>query len=213
MDYRPLGQTGLQLSALGFGGAPLGGVFGPIHEAEAIRTVHRALDLGVNFFDSSPYYGAGEAERVLGRALQGVAREKFVVSTKVGRYGIVGGRQTFDFSAVHVRRSVDENLGRLGLDAVDLLLCHDIEHVALPQICEETLPALRGVVREGKARFIGVSGLPFKAFRDVLSRSDVDVILSYYRHSLLNDDLRAVLPGFAKRGVGVIFAAPLAMGL
>ena len=87
MEYRVLGQTGLQVSALGYGASPLGSVFRPIDEAEGIRTVHTAIDLGINFIDVSPYYGLTKAETVLGEALATLPRDGYILATKVGRYG------------------------------------------------------------------------------------------------------------------------------
>src|SRR5438876_1718298 len=112
MIYRALGNTGLQVSALSYGASPLGSVFRAIDEAEGIRTIHTALDLGINFIDVSPYYGMTRAEAVLGRALATVRRDRYILATKVGRYG----ENEFDFSAARVTRSVDESLERLGVD-------------------------------------------------------------------------------------------------
>src|SRR2546421_4510937 len=109
MQYQPLGRTGLKVSKLGFGASPLGGVFGEIDEAEGIRAVHAAIDLGINLFDVSPYYGFTWAESVLGRALKTIPRDRFILATKVGRYG----QSEFDFSAARVARSIDESLARL----------------------------------------------------------------------------------------------------
>src|SRR4051812_34337649 len=107
MHYRPLGRTGLHVSVLGFGASPLGGVFGAIDESECRRAVHAALDLGINFIDVAPYYGATKAETVLGRALKGVKRDRYFLATKVGQYG----DGEFDFSAARVTRSLDESCG------------------------------------------------------------------------------------------------------
>src|SRR5215213_3667297 len=87
MEYRALGHTGLKVSALSFGGSSLGGVFHNINEADGIRTVHVALDGGVNFIDTSPYYGITRAETVLGKALKEIARDRYLLATKVGQYG------------------------------------------------------------------------------------------------------------------------------
>ena len=138
MQYRWLIPTMPQVSSLGFGASPLGGVFGDVDETEAVATVHAAIDQGVNFFDVSPYYGLTKAETVLGRALQTVSRDEFLVATKVGRYGDA----EFDFSARSVTRSVDDSLKRLNVDYIDLIQCHDIEFGSLDQIVEETIPAL-----------------------------------------------------------------------
>jgi len=211
MEIRPLGRTGLQVSILAYGASPLGSVFRSIDEGEGIRTVHTALDLGINSIDVSPYYGLTKAETVLGRALQGVPRDRYVLATKVGRYG--ADAPDFDFSAARVTQSVDESLQRLGVEYVDLIQCHDIEFGDLNQIVEETLPALEKVRAAGKARFIGITGYPLKAFREVLSRAAVDTILSYCRYSLNDTSLESLLPFLEEKGVGIISASPLSMGL
>ena len=210
MQYRTLGKTGLRVSALGFGASPLGGVFGPVEQEDATRAVRTALDLGVNVFDVSPYYGETKAETVLGRALEGVPRDRYVLATKVGRYGA----DDFDFSAGRVTRSVDESLRRLRADYVDLIQCHDIEFGSLDRIVGETLPALRRVREQGKARFVGVTGLPLAVFPRVLDRADdVDVVLSYCHYALNDDTLAGLLPYLRQKNVGVISASPLGMGL
>jgi L-galactose dehydrogenase len=209
MRYRPLGKTGLQVSILGFGASPLGGVFGAIDEAEGIRAVHAAFDLGINFVDVSPYYGLTKAETVLGKALRQRPRDSYILATKVGRYGDA----EFDFSAARVVRSAEESLRRLQVETIDLLQCHDIEFGALDQIVEETLPALRKVVEQGKARFLGITGLPLKIFPYVLERTEVDTVLSYCHYTLNDTSLETLLPTLEQKGVGILNAAPLAMGL
>lgn len=209
MRYRPLGKTGLQVSILGFGASPLGGVFGAIDEAEGIRAVHAAFDLGINFVDVSPYYGLTRAETVLGKALRQRPRDSCILATKVGRYGDA----EFDFSAARVARSVEESLRRLQVETIDLLQCHDIEFGSLDQIVEETLPALRKVVEQGKARFLGITGLPLKIFPYVLDRTEVDTVLSYCHYTLNDTSLETRLPYLEQKSVGIINAAPLAMGL
>ena len=210
MQYRTLGKTGLRVSALGFGASPLGGVFGPVEQEDATRAVRAALDRGVNVFDVSPYYGDTKAETVLGNALAGVARDGYCLATKVGRYG----PDDFDFSAGRVTRSVDESLRRLRVDHVDLIQCHDIEFGSLDQIVGETLPALRRVREQGKARFVGITGLPLAIFPRVLDRTDdVDVVLSYCHYALNDDTLAGLLPYLRQKDVGIISASPLGMGL
>eukprot|EP00271_Cylindrocystis_brebissonii_P013533 TRINITY_DN33424_c0_g1_i1.p1 TRINITY_DN33424_c0_g1~~TRINITY_DN33424_c0_g1_i1.p1 ORF type:complete len:320 (+),score=64.46 TRINITY_DN33424_c0_g1_i1:220-1179(+) len=213
LPRRVLGRTGLELSILGFGASPLGNVFGNINEEEGIAAVHLAVELGINFFDVSPFYGGTLAEQVLGKALKTLPRESFFLSTKVGRYG----PESFDFSAERVTRSVDESLARLNVQHIDIIQCHDIEFGSLDQIVSETLPALKKLKEAGKVRFIGITGLPLKIFREVLTRAPpglVDVVLSYCHNSLndtsLVDDL---LPFLEAQGVGVISASPLSMGL
>ncbi len=209
MEYRALGSTGLQVSLLSYGASPLGGVFRDIDHKEGIRTVHAALDLDVNFIDVSPYYGLTKAEAVLGQALKGIPRDKYLLATKVGRYG----EAEFDFSPARVARSLDDSLQRLGLDYVDLIQCHDIEFVPLQPLIDHTLPALRRLQAAGKARFVGVTGLPLRALRTVSEQAPLDTILSYCQFALNNAALQADLPFYRQRGVGVINASPLSMGL
>lgn len=209
MNYRRLGETELFVSQIGFGGSPLGDVFGKTDPAEATRAVHRAIDLGVNYFDVSPYYGLTLAEERLGNALAG-ARKNIILGTKCGRYG----RDSFDFSAARVTQSIDESLSRLRTDYVDLYLAHDIEFGSLEQIVSETLPALRAVQQAGKARYIGVSGYPLRMLKSVAEQKHVDAILSYCHYNLLTTDLDTDLGPFATaRKIGLINASPLHMGL
>ncbi len=211
MEFRTLGKTGLSVSALSLGASPFGGVFGDVGYADCKRCLDTALDLGINLIDCSPYYGLTKAETMLGRTLEGVVRDKYILATKVGRYG--ADAPDFDFSAERVTRSVDESLSRLGLDYVDIIQCHDIEFGDLNQIVEETLPALREVVQAGKARFVGITGLPLKVFREVIARAQVDTILSYCRYSLNDTGLENLLPALEEQNIGIISASPLSMGL
>lgn len=207
MQYKPLGSTGLKVSELGFGGSPLGEEFGPVEPGEAVRAVHYAIDQGINFFDVAPYYGRTLAEERLGAALQG-RRHQVVLATKCGRYDV----DRFDFSADRVRSSIDESLKRLRTDYVDLLQAHDIEFGDARQIVEETIPAMREIQRQGKARFIGLSGLQLRMLRSVASQAKVDTILSYCRYNLMAEHLDEMLTPFAKEnGIGLINASPLHM--
>jgi L-galactose dehydrogenase len=208
MEYRPLGRTGLEVSAIGYGAASLGGVYGDIDEATGLRAVRTALDLGVTLIDVSPYYGLTVAETVLGKALVGVPRDSYVLATKVGRYGL----DSFDFSAERVRHSVDESLRRLGVDHIDLIQCHDIEFGDLDQVVHETVPALRALITTGKVRFVGVTGYPLGALDHVVREVDVDTVLTYCRYNLQDQSLVRWLPHFAEQGLGVINASVLAMG-
>src|SRR5437868_637099 len=168
MQFRPLGRTGLELSWLSFGASSLGQEFRPVDVNEALRAARVALDLGMNFIDTSPYYGRGLSECLLGIALRDVPRDRYYLGTKLGRYAPAH----FDFSARRVVESVDVSLQRLGVEYLDIILCHDIEFAPLSGIIEETLPALRRVQQQGKVRFVGVSGYPMAMFRHVLDRTD-----------------------------------------
>ncbi len=208
MRLRQLGRTGLEVSILGFGASPLGEEFGSIDAAEGERAVHAAIDAGVNFFDTSPYYGRTLSETRLGQALEG-RRDKVVLATKCGRYDV----DRFDFSAERIRASLDESLERLRTDHLDILHLHDIEFVDRRQIVGEALPALAGLKQEGKVRFIGVTGLQLELLEAVAREADVDVILSYARYNLVIGDLEAGLRPFCEeRGIGLINGSPLLLG-
>ena len=209
MEYRVLGKTGLKVSVLSYGGSSLGSVFRTIDETAGIRTVHTALDLGINFIDVSPYYGLTKAETVLGKALKTVPRDAYYLATKVGRYG----DDEFDFSAERVMASVDESLTRLNLEHIDLIQCHDIEFTNLDDVIDETIPALRRLQQQGKVRFVGITGLPLKIFRYVIDRTVVDTILSYCHYALNDTSLETLIPDLQEKQVGIISASPLGMGL
>src|SRR5271166_3803675 len=125
MQFRPLGRTGLRLSALTFGASSLGQEFRPVDLNEALRAVHVALDAGMNFIDTSPFYGRGMSDVLLGVALRGIPRDRYLLGPKLGRYD--SGH--FDFSAKRVVESVDVSMHRMGVGHLDIMLCHDIEFV------------------------------------------------------------------------------------
>ena len=209
MEYRDLGQTGVQLPVLSFGASSLGQEFRPVDVNEALRSVHVALDCGLNFIDTSPFYGRGMSEVLLGVALRDVPRDSYMLGTKLGRYD----QQHFDFSAKRVVESVDVSLHRLGVDHLDICLCHDVEFVDMAQIVEETLPALRRVQQQGKVRFVGMSGYPMRAFRYVLDRTELDVVLSYNHYTLQNTMFGDLIPYLEDKGVGIMNAAPFSARL
>lgn len=209
MEYRQLGRTELRVSLLGYGSSPLGDVYGKTDAAESTRAVHLAIDNGINFFDSSPYYGLTLAEQRLGAALAG-KRDKVILATKVGRYDV----NEFDFSAQRVAASIDESLNRLQTDYVDLLQVHDVEFGNFKQIVEETLPALRRIQEAGKARYVGITGYPPKFLARIARQVPVDTILSYCHYNLLTSDMDELLTPFAKaNSIGLINASALHMGL
>src|SRR5688500_1321244 len=150
MERRLLGKTGLRLPVLSFGASSLGQEFRKVTLDEALRSVRVALDGGLNFIDTSPFYGRGMSEVLLGVALRDVPRDSYKLCSKLGRYDL----QHFDFSARRVAESVDISLHRLGTDHLDVILCHDIEFVPMQQIVDETLPALRKIQRQGKVKHI-----------------------------------------------------------
>lgn len=210
MKTRPLGQTGLQLPILSFGASSLGQEFRQVTLDEALRSVRVALDCGLNYIDTSPFYGRGMSEVLLGIALRDVPRDSYTLSSKLGRYDSLH----FDFSAKRVGESVDVSLHRLGTDHLDIVFCHDIEYVNLQTIVDETLPALRQAQQQGKVRFIGFSGYPQKIFRFICERTEVDCILNYNQYTLQNTRFAdETLPFLKAKGVGIINAGPFSARL
>jgi aryl-alcohol dehydrogenase-like predicted oxidoreductase len=220
MVYNEIGKTGMKVSNLGFGASSLGGVFHSIREEEGIEAVHTAVDNGINFIDVSPYYGHLKAETVLGKALKDIPREKYYLSTKVGRYGH-NGVNTWDYSAKRAQESVYESMERLNVDYIDLINVHDIEFQGdmeggLQLIVDETLPALVELREKGIVKHVGITDLQPENLEWVVEHAPagtVESILNFCHYSL-NDTLLADYLGFFEQhNVGVINASPFSMGL
>ncbi len=210
MQTRVLGKTGLRVPILSFGASSLGQEFRSVTLDEALRSVRVALDYGLNFIDTSPFYGRGMSEVLLGIALRSVPRESYALCTKLGRYDL----PHFDFSAKRVTESVDVSLHRLGTDHLDIILCHDIEFVKMQQIVDETIPALRKIEQQGKVRFIGFSGYPQKIFRFICDQTDVDCVLSYNQYTLQNTRFAdETIPHLKDKGIGIMNAGPFSARL
>src|SRR5580658_1420826 len=210
MQTRRLGKTDLHLPILSFGASSLGQEFRSVKLDEALDSVRVALECGLNFIDTSPFYGRGMSEVLLGIALRGVPRESYTLCTKLGRYGL----GHFDFSSRRVVESVDVSLHRLGTDHLDIVLCHDIEFVPMQQIVDETIPALRKIQRQGKARFIGFSGYPQKIFRYICDQTHVDCVMNYNQYTLQNSRFAdETIPYLKATGIGVMNAGPFSARL
>ena len=209
MKTRRLGNTDLDLSVVSFGASSLGAEFRSVDVNEALSAVPAAIDCGMNFIDTSPYYGRGIGEVLLGIALKDIPRDKYFLGTKLGRYHV----NHFDFSAQRVKESVDVSLHRLGTDHLDIMLCHDIEFIDRQQIVDETLPALREIQRQGKVRYIGVSGYPMSNLTFILDQTDLDVVLSYNHYTLQNTMFDEMVPYLKEKGVGIMNAAPFSARL
>ena len=220
MIYNEIGKTGLKVSNLSLGASSLGGVFHGIREDEGIRAVHVAVDHGINFIDVSPYYGHLKAEMVLGKALKEIPRDKYYLSTKVGRYG-KDGVNTWDYSAKRAKESVYESMDRLNVDYIDLINVHDIEFQAslpggLQKVVDETLPALVELRQKGVVGHVGITDLQPENLKWVVEHAEAGTVESILNccHYSLNDPLLADNLGlFEQHGVGVINASPLSMGL
>ena len=210
MQTRRLGQTDLHVPVLSFGASSLGAEFRSVTLDEALGSVRVALENGLSLIDTSPFYGRGMSEVLLGIALKGVPRDSYTLCTKLGRYDL----PHFDFSAKRVAESVDVSLHRLGTDHLDIILCHDIEFVPMQQIVDETIPALRKIQKAGKARYIGFSGYPMKIFKFILEQTSVDCVLSYNQYTLQNTRFAdEAVPYLISKNVGVMSAGPFSARL
>ena len=215
MIYNELGKTGMKVSNLGFGASSLGGVFHDIREAEGIKAVHTAVDNGINFIDVSPYYGHYKAETVLGKALKEIERDRYYLSTKVGRYG-ENGVNTWDYSAKRVTASVYESMERLYIDYIDLINVHDVEFADLNQVVEETLPALVKLREEGVVKHVGITDLQPENLKWVIEHvpaGTIESVLCFCHYSLNDEMILDYLDFFEANNIGVVNASPFSMGL
>ena len=209
MELRKLGNTDMELPVISFGASSLGQEFRKVKLDEALKSVDVALELGMNFIDTSHFYGRGMSEVLLGIALRDVPRDKYTLCSKLGRYDL----NHFDYTPRRIVESVDISLHRLGVDYLDIMLCHDIEFVDMQQVVDEAIPKLREIQKEGKIRYVGISGYPMKVFEFVLEQTDLDCILSYNQYQMQNTRLADLVPLFKEKGVGIMNAGPFAARL
>lgn len=220
MRYTEIGKTGLKVSNISFGASSLGSVFHETKEAESIKATETAIEGGINFIDVSPYYGHYKAETVLGKALKIIPRDKYYLSTKVGRYG-KDGVNTWDYSAKRVTDSVYESMERLNVDYIDIINVHDIEfQAALPgglqKVVDETLPALVALREKGVVGHVGITDLQLENLKWVIDHcpeGTVESVLNFCHYCLNDDKLTDFLDYFESKNIGVINASPLSMGL
>ncbi|RTE10695.1 aldo/keto reductase [Paenibacillus whitsoniae] len=207
MEYTTFGRTGLRVSKLGLGGAPLGGVFGPADEHEIEKMIHEAIDGGINFIDTAPSYGRGESERRLGQALAGGRRNDIILASKA-----VGPGESFDYD--NTIRSVESSLARLQTDWIDLLQIHDAEQVPYETVVNETLPALEKLRKDGKIRYIGISTRILPLLKRFVELDRFDSIQFYTRYMLIDHTAKdELLPLTQEKGIGVINGSVLGLGL
>jgi len=204
MERRKLGKTDLELPVISYGASSLGQEFRRVTIEEALQSCRVALDLGMNFIDTSPFYGRGMSEVLLGQVLRDLPREDFILGTKLGRYDL----EHFDFSAKRVAESIDVSLHRMDVDHLDIILCHDIEFVEMQQIVDETIPAIQKIRDAGKVRYIGFSGYPMKIFPFIIDQIDVDVVLSYNNYHLQNTRFSEHFDYLKSKDVGIMNAGP-----
>jgi D-threo-aldose 1-dehydrogenase len=227
---RPLGRTGIDVSVVGFGASGLGNLGYPVDEETGRAAVDRAWDAGVRLFDTAPHYGLGLSESRLGRALRDRGRDEYVISTKVGRLlrpnpdpvgsDLGGGgfavpddlTRVWDLSADGVRRSLEESLGRLGLDRVDIVYVHDPDD-AVDEAIAHAIPALVRLREEGVIGAVGVGMNQWQAPLRMVRETDLDVVMLAGRWTLLDRSGEPLLEECARRDVAVVAAAPYNSGI
>lgn len=218
MQYSLLGKTGLNVSRLSFGASSLGGVFRPVDEAEAIAAVHTALDCGINYFDVAPAYGATLSETVLGKALRGISRDRYFLSTKVGKYTAPGGygNDHLDYSRERIRASLDESAGRLGVEYFDIVHIHDIEYQDRKHTewaLTEGYETLQELKSEGRIGNVSFGIYPMDLWKRIFISLDIDAALVHNHYCLNDTQLLDLLPIAEQRGIGVVNGSPFASGL
>ncbi len=218
MKHNPLGKTGLNVSRLSFGASALGGVYGPVDEAKGIQSVHTALDLGINYFDVAPAYGGTVAETVLGKALKGIPRDRYYLSTKVGKYTQLGcyGEDTLDYSRARIRASLDESARRLGTDYFDLIHLHDFEYQQRRHTewaLSEGVRTLLELKQEGRIGNVSFGIYPMDLWQRIFSTLPADAGLVHNHYTLSDTRALELLPLAKQRGIGIINGSPFASGL
>jgi D-threo-aldose 1-dehydrogenase len=230
MKRNAVGRTGVQVTEIGFGGAPLGNLYTAIDDATAHAAVAAAWDGGVRYFDTAPHYGLGLSERRLGAVLRHHARDDYVVSTKVGRLLVENTAPTgsdlaaggfavrddlvrrYDYSRDGVRRSLDASLERLGIDRVDIVYLHDPDDHLEQALCEG-VPALIELREQGVIGAIGAGMNYVEPLLRFVTETDVDVVMLAGRWTLADRSGAPLLETCAGRGVSVVAAAPYNSGL
>jgi len=218
MQYRVLGKTGLRVSALSFGASSLGGVFRQVDEAEAIRAVHVALDHGINYLDVAPAYAATRAETILGKALNGIPRTRYFLSTKAGKYTDprAYGQDTLDYSRQRIRNSLDDSMCRLGVDYIDIVHLHDFEYQGRAHTewaLAEGIAALEELKREGRIGSVSVGIYPMDLFHRIADTVEVDAMLVHNHYCLNDTRLLELMPKAGAKNIGLINGSPFASGL
>ena len=218
MEYSLLGRTGMKVSRLSFGASSLGGVFHSVDEGQAIKAVHTALECGINFFDVAPAYAGTVSETILGKALRGVPRSRYYLSTKVGKYTKPGtyGEDTLDYSRARIRKSIKESAERLGTEYFDLIHIHDIEYQgrkytewALTEGYESVLE----LKQEGRIGGVSFGIYPMDLWMRIFSSLDVDAGL-VHNHYCLNDTRITELLQIAEaKRIGIVNGSPFGSAL
>jgi D-threo-aldose 1-dehydrogenase len=212
-----VGNTQLQVTRLGMGTAPIGNLYSPLDDAEAIETVQRSFENGIRFFDTAPLYGTGEAERRLGSALRGIPRDEVVIETKVGRIVRPDRSIYFDYSRDGVMKSLEDSLDRLGMDRVDILLVHDPDYenaeVHYQQAMDEAFPALVDLREQGVIGAVGAGMNQWEMEWEFAKKIDVNCFLLAGRYTLLEQTSLDFLDWCTKNDVSIFLGGVYNSGI
>jgi D-threo-aldose 1-dehydrogenase len=222
-DTAEIGRTGLHVTRLGLGGVALSGAppstdpHRPSEEVEAVSLIRRSLDLGLNYLDTAPMYGVGQSERRYGQALRGIPRDRYVLSTKIGRVlhtdAAGATRWAFDFSREGARASFESSLERLGIGRVDMVFVHDPDDHYQAAL-DGAFPVLRELRAEGRIRAIGAGMNQWQMELAFARQGDSDCFLLAGRYTLLDQTaLPEFLPYCVERGIGVVAGGPYNSGI
>ncbi|GAB2881642.1 aldo/keto reductase [Streptomyces mayteni] len=227
MKSNRLGRSAVEVTELGCGGGPLGGLFAAVEDGTAAATLAAAWDSGIRYFDTSPHYGIGHSERRIGAFLRQRPRASFTLSTKVGRLLVPQDpagqveefqvapthRRVWDFSRDGIRRSVEESLTRMGVDRVDTLFLHDAEE-HFEDALRDGYPALAELRAEGVVGAIGAGMWHTGLLSRLVREADVDVLMLSGQYTLMTQvGLDELLPACVERGVSVLAASVFNSGL
>ena len=222
-----IGSTGVRVTRVGMGGAPIGGLYTAVEAATAVDTIRRAHELGVSYFDTAPLYGSGRSEMLFGDALEGIPRADYVLSTKVGRVldpvaeqpesdqfvDLPSLEPTYDYSRDGVLRSIEESLARLRLDRVDVVMIHDPDD-HFEQAVSETFPALYDLRSQGVVGAIGAGMNQCPMLARFAREADPDCFLLAGRYTLLDQSgLDELLPLCVEKDIGVVLGGPYNSGI
>jgi myo-inositol catabolism protein IolS len=207
MEYRKFGQTGIDISAIGFGCWEIGGGYGSIEETEFVKAIHRALDIGINSFDTAEAYGMGASEKSLAKAL-GSRRKEAVITTKFG-VGYPDATNYRDSSRKRVMESIEKSLKALETDYVDVYLIHWPDR-SIP--FEEPMRALDDLVKQGKARAVGLSNFQLSEIETCMKARRVDVV-QYCWNMFDRRMQKEIFPYCRENNIGVMAYGSLAYGM
>lgn len=218
MQYKLLGRTGLKVSVISFGASSLSAVFHSVDEGEAIKAVHAALDAGINYFDVAPAYGGTVSETILGKALKGISRHRYFLSTKVGKYTAPDkyGSDLLDYSEKRINQSITESTARLGTDYFDIIHIHDIEYQNRRHTewaLTEGLDTVQQLKKEGRIGAVSFGIYPMDLWHRIFEEYEIDAALVHNHYCLNDTSLLQLLPIAKKNGIGVINASPFGSGL